>query len=222
MKLAPVERYGSWRPGGSDARVAAVSRLQTVTPETAGQSAAPALSSERELPVLAVQKGGLAQVLPVLQSDKPQNTEADPALLQAPQSLVGRAALGTSTVDAFTSKSAQAKGVPRTESGEGTSAAVTPLAQPPKVTVASIAAEQAADAVRHLSTERASNEPPKEPLSKILLDLVQSVWAASGSVVDAASSSSKARSAVTSKQGAVAAATYTANAVKRSAQSSAN
>ncbi len=226
MKLAPVERYGSWRPGGSDARVAAVSRLQTVTPETAGQSAAPVLSSGRELPVLAVQRGSLAQARPVLQSDKPKNAETDPALPQASQPSTGNSALGTSTVDTFPLKSTQPKGVPETESdvksGDGTSATVTALAQPPKVTVASIAAEQAADAARHLAAEKASNEPPKEPLSKMLLDLVQSVWAASGSVVDAASSSSKVRNTVTSNQGAVAAATYTANAVKPSAQSSTN
>lgn len=237
MKLAPAERYGNWRPGGSDARVAAVSRLQTVTPETAGQSAAPALSSGRELPVLAVQRGSLAQARPVLQSDKPQNGVVAPALTQAAQSSTGSSVLVTSTVDAFPPQAAQvtpgkvtpgaktttsSDAKPDAKVGDGLASADTALARPPKVTVASIAAAQAADAARHLAAEKASNEPPKEPLSKMLLDLVQSVWAASGSVVDAASSSSKARSTVTSKQGAVAAATYTANAVKPSAQSSTN
>lgn len=240
MKLAPVERSGNWRPGGSDARVVAVSRLQTVTPETAGSSAAPALSSGRELPVLAVQRGSLAQARPVLQSDKPGSAEeADPELPQASQSVTGRFVLSTSTVDAFPQKSAQTtqgKGIPGAKTAtssdakqeikavDGTSASA--LVQPAKVTVASIAADQAAEAAWHLSAEKAIHEPPpKEPLSKMLLDLVQSVWAASGSVVDAAASPpGKARSSVTSKQGAEAAAAYTANAVNPSAhaQSSTN
>lgn len=238
MKLAPVERSGNWRPSGSDARVVAVSRLQTVTPETAGSSAAPALSSGRELPVLAVQRGSLAQARPVLQSDKPSSAaDADPALPQSPQSGTGRSVLSTSTLDAFPQKSeqtTQGKGIPGAKTAtssdtkqeikavDGTSASA--LAQPAKVTVASIAADQAAEAAWHLAAEKAIPEPPKEPLSKMLLDLVQSVWAASGSVVDASSPPGKSRSSVTSKQGAVAAAAYTANAVNPSAhgQSSTN
>lgn len=237
MKLAPVERSGSWRPSGSDARVAAVSRLQTVTPETAGQSAAPVLSSGRELPVLAVQRGSLAQARPVLQSDKPQDGNA-----------TTRAAAGATsiaTVDLFASSSTSAKAgsadfpsdAPGTASasvtaqdakgrgkaqGLSSASSATAATLVPKVTVASIAEEQAADAARRLAAEQAKNEPPKEPISKMLLDLVHSVWAASGSVVDAASTSSKARSASPTKPGAVATATYTANAVSRSTQSSAS
>lgn len=253
MKLAPVERSGGWRPSGSDARVAAVSRLQTVTSETAGQSVAPALSSGRELPVLAVQRGSLAQARPVLQSDKPQDGDATTRAAAGATSIATvdlfassspSATLGSADSSAESTGTAAASGAahgakrhdkglsaassdtktpagssPSSASSASSAAAAT---QSPKVTVASIAAEQAADAARHQAAEQAKNEPPKEPISKMLLDLVHSVWAASGSVVDAASTSSKARSASPAKPGAVAAATYTANAVSRSPQSSAS
>ena len=118
MKVAPVDRYGSWRPGGSDARAVSSSRLQTVTPETTPQAAQQPLSSGRELPIVPVKQGSNVQSRPVRESDRPVGL--DPALntfkefqanSSAPTAADSTAATSTTltTVEAFSNPSSGAQ-----------------------------------------------------------------------------------------------------------------
>lgn len=210
MKVTSVERVGSWRPSYADARPVAVSRLQSIAPvESADGATSQAITSERELPPLPVKQMDRAMARPVLPSDKPQTTNAaadatgvdnNPVTtVLAFKAVVDQSATGTGVAEASRGGSTNTAVADAPESDAGTSRSTRSDQAPQRPTLAELqrAVENpgnltALELATQASNQRAAEEarkaaaaPPAEPISKLLMDHVQSMWAASRKAVDA-------------------------------------
>ena len=187
MKVASVDRIGSWRPPNADTRAVAASRIQSIAPNATESLDAVGQVSARELPPLPVQRMDELMSRPVLQSDSPQ-----PALQASTPSQAPTAA----TVDVFkpSVRGGQSDAAPQNERPAQAAAKEQPptlleqaeLRQnPDKLTslelASAAAAKRAADQAR-----KDAAMPPKVPLSKMLMDQYESLWDASGKAVEAA------------------------------------
>ena len=192
MKVAPVDRYGGWRPGGagSESRTAAANKLQSALPATASEASTATPASGRELPIVPVKQGADVAARTVLQSDRPKGLDAalnvfnefklttDAATTPTTVEIFGQGQHSTDTSTAGVSGEGDAKvprGVasPKTRGPNG-DAEVNPDAAK--------AAKKSSDVAAQADEAKL---PPKEPITKLLIDLVQNVWEASRSVVDA-------------------------------------
>lgn len=190
MKVASVDRIGSWRPPNADARAVTASRLQTIAAGTANSVEPQALNSGTELPPLPVQKTQDAMARPVLQSDKP---------VLVPQALNGSGVETANnapvpTVEAFRSSASKPtddqQGDASRQKSESSSASKSLLElelakqNPDNLTSLEIATQAAAERAAKQAKKEAA-QPPKEPLSKMLMDQVKSLWDASSKAVEA-------------------------------------
>ena len=200
MKVASVDRIGSWRPPNADARAVTASRLQTIASDTANSVEPQALSSARELPPLPVQKTTETMSRPVLQSDPAAAVMQHLANATVSSS---SAPYGESvpTVDAYkgASTSSQTEQLSSAASGkpsktsEGGTAKASPKSllelaqakQNPENLMALEIASQAAAARAAEQAKKEAAQPPQVPLSKMLMDQVKSLWDASGRAVEA-------------------------------------
>ena len=192
MKVAPVDRYGGWRPGGagSESRTAAANKLQSALPATASEASTATPASGRELPIVPVKQGADVAARTVLQSDRPKGLDAalnvfnefklttDAATTPTTVEIFGQGQHSTDTSTVGASGEGDVK-VPRGVTSSKTKGANVDVEVNPD---ASKAAKKSSGVAAQSDEAKL---PPKEPITKLLIDLVQNVWEASRSVVDA-------------------------------------
>lgn len=205
MKVTSVERVGSWRPSYADARPIAVSRLQSIAPvESADAASGQTITSERELPTLPVGQTDRAMARPVRPGDKPvpgsvnagTATESNPvATVLAFKAVAEQAAATAPPTPVATPLPATEAAEPDTPARNARAAA--PANQRPSLAELQRAADNPGNLTSLELATQASNQrlaeearkaaaaPPAEPISKMLMDHVQSMWAASRKAVDA-------------------------------------
>ncbi len=194
MKVASVDRIGSWRPPNADARAVTSNRLQTIAAVSASSVEPQSLASGTELPPMPVQRTQEAMSRPVLQSDKP--IAAQPQF--ADSSLLAFRGDSVSTVEAFktagdANQSESPSGnEPRTaEVGADASSSKSLLERelakqnPENLSALELASQAAARRAADQFRKEAA-QPPQVPISKMLMDQVKSMWEASGKAVEAA------------------------------------
>lgn len=209
MKVAPVDRYGGWRAvgAGTEARSSAASRLQTLTSETASEPIKSELTSGRELPVVPVKQGSPVQARVVQEGERSRNVEMALSTYNALQAAAGGNVVATPTSEGMPAASPVADAVSPANGLDGTAGAQigrpSQASAPPtdpvlaRSGVASLTEEgknavfgdpkvEEARASQRSKEQMAqeARQPPAEPISKLLMDHVHNMWAASRSVVD--------------------------------------
>jgi len=216
MKVAPVDRYGGWRAvgAGTEARSSAANRLQTLTPETTAEPIKTELTSGRELPVTPVKQGSQVQARVVQEGERSRNVEVALSTYNSLQAAATAPNAAKSAPDAqpqVTETTLKGPAEANIPSSVARAEAKAPPSDPrlARSGVASLTEEgknavfgdpklQAAREAQE-NKERAAQEarrPPAEPISKMLIDHVHNMWAASRSVVDLSNPAAKAVSAV--------------------------
>lgn len=180
MQLPSVDRSANWRGSGADTRPSAVNRLQSlVSPQDQSQVQS-ASSSVRNLPPLPPKEVEQAQVN-VLAPGR-ADREAVAGGESAPS--FSEAETVTSTVDLarVLQSGAGAEGAVRPEQGIE---AYVNVGLDGQTEAARQADELRAEAEKAEQAQNESPPPAKEPpMSKMLMDFVQSLWSASRSAVD--------------------------------------
>ncbi|MDF1485933.1 hypothetical protein PY257_12200 [Ramlibacter sp. H39-3-26] len=210
MPLPPVDRLPNWRPQGADLYSTGASGAVPVRPVNAANSVE---STDRngEGVVLRTSAGEAAGSapnapdLPELYSRRglPSGSLAPAAAAQTPGaaapaaataftpataavSAAGAAAAGT---DAATAAADPAQATDKTAARTGEAVNQPSNTDPANEDWTSRAAEQ-----RKAEAAKQAAEPPKEPISKQLLEFLQSVWRASGNAIDIAQHTSQSAS----------------------------
>lgn len=243
MKVAPVDRYGGWRAVGAstEARSSAASRLQTLTSETTAEPIKTEMTSGRELPVVPVKQGSRVQARVVQEGERPRTVEVALSTYNSMQAAAEAKNPTRPTSDAVPS-AGNAKGVasgsetPNASQAARTSEAKAPTSDPrfARSGVASLT-EEGKNAVfgdpklqeareAQQNKERAAEEarrPAAEPISKMLIDHVHNMWAASRSVVDLSNSAANKVTAAdpVGQVGGASGSAVTAKGVSRRAKS---
>ena len=193
MKIASVDRIGSWRPPNAETRAVTANRLQTIAAGSASSVEQQTLTSGTELPPLPVQKTQEAMSRPVLQSDR----SAEALVAYAQSSVPVSQGESVPTVNAFKGTASADKADRTTDSQSKTNEAggekaasktLLELAQskqnPENLTALEIATQAAAGRAA-AQAKREAAQPPQVPLSKMLMDQVKSLWDASSKAVEA-------------------------------------
>lgn len=180
MQLPSVDRSANWRGSGADARSSTVSRLQSLVSPQDQTQVQSASTSVRDLPPLPPKEVEQAQVnvLAPGRADRESSAVAESALARAEADTV------TSTVDLARVLQSGASSESAVRPEQGIEAYVN-VGLDGQTEAARQADELRAEAEKAEKTQNDLPPAPKEPpMSKMLMDFVQSLWSASRSAVD--------------------------------------
>lgn len=180
MQLPSVDRSANWRGSGAETRSSTVSRLQSLVSPQDQTQVQSASTSVRDLPPLPPKEVEQAQVnvLAPGRADRESSAVAESAQNRSETDTV------TSTVDLARVLQTGANAESSVRPEQGIEAYVN-VGLDGQTEAARQADELRAEAEKAEQVQNETPPPPKEPpMSKMLMDFVQSLWSASRSAVD--------------------------------------